>query len=512
MSKIQTWLPQFTWIDALIAAASLILAIHPVEWLITTWTDPAYDSKGIWVFAVITGLTFWSLTSPIAFSRPTGKPLAIGLLAITALFRLASQLLAVNILGALALVVDVYAIGLLLGLLHRKRAVSPGWLAMAFVFCLPLANLIQRTAGYLLQLASATGVAGLLKVLAFPDVRQEGIRILLAGKDILVDLPCSGTQSVLWLLLFFTVLMILCRPNRGDGLQGLVLTLVVAYLANTLRILMLAIGIAFPQAIGGIDVMAQPWHDAIGLFTLLVAGILPVLFWARMVRPQPIPKDPKPVWVFPVRLPARIKAVTAILFLTIAVVITQLPARPVDVSHSVSPVTLPMAINHEAGERIALSPQEEIYFTRYGGRAEKRRYGTDAVMVVQTGAPLRHLHNPSDCLRGMGFDVQYLGMASDILPSGVYRAMAPDGKTEWRVAVTFVSDTGVITTNVSEAIWHWLKNPGSQWMAVQRISPAGQPKIRYRQLDRAVAAALDLPVSADSFLVSRSTRQKGDPE
>jgi hypothetical protein len=39
---------------------------------------------------------------------------------------------------------------------------------------------------------------------------------------------------------------------------------VAALVSNTLRIAVLAIGIARPDYFGGADVMAQPWYDPLG--------------------------------------------------------------------------------------------------------------------------------------------------------------------------------------------------------------------------------------------------------
>ena len=47
----------------LFAVGVVILAAHPVIWLITTWTDPAYGSHGWMVFALAALLFVWSVTS-----------------------------------------------------------------------------------------------------------------------------------------------------------------------------------------------------------------------------------------------------------------------------------------------------------------------------------------------------------------------------------------------------------------------------------------------------------------
>jgi hypothetical protein len=72
---------------------------------------------------------------------------ALTLILVSATVRLAGQVLAINTVGALCLVLDVYALGLLLRLARRARPISPAWLAVVFAFSLPLERIVQRTIG-----------------------------------------------------------------------------------------------------------------------------------------------------------------------------------------------------------------------------------------------------------------------------------------------------------------------------------------------------------------------------
>ena len=116
----------------LFAVALSILALEPILWLVRTWRDPSYDSQGFLVFLVAAGLFAWSVTSErLDRDAPRGRR-AIWLLVATAVIRLAGQVLAINTIGAIALVIDVYAIALLCGLHTRARAVSPGQAAVFY--------------------------------------------------------------------------------------------------------------------------------------------------------------------------------------------------------------------------------------------------------------------------------------------------------------------------------------------------------------------------------------------
>ena len=93
----------------------VLLAIHPLLWLVGTWFDPAYDSYGVWVAALTLGLLLWSATSPLRTTVARRSLDGLGLLALTAVVRLLGQWLSLvtceveseeNRLTALALALD----------------------------------------------------------------------------------------------------------------------------------------------------------------------------------------------------------------------------------------------------------------------------------------------------------------------------------------------------------------------------------------------------------------------
>ncbi len=471
--------------------AAAVLAFEPIRWLINTWRDPSYDSQGFIVFCVCLGLFVWSFSSPRRTHAPDRAQVAVLLLAATALIRLLGQVLAVNIIGAIALVVDVYAIALLFGLPDRRRVVSPGWLALCFAFALPIERIVQRVAGYGLQHISADGACLVLGSF-FDNVACNGIRILLNNQDVLIDLPCSGARSIVFLLLFYAATMAVSRPPFALSVAGLVITLGVSVMINVLRISTLAIGIAFPDAVG-VDVMAAPWHDLIGL-TALALGCIPIIFWARFVgakSTQPLTPARRSTFLGKVT-DFRIRPLwSAFGLLAVALTIVNLPKTPVDISQKNIPVALPASIDGRAARPIALSSYETLYFTEYGGTAKKAAYGQHSLLVVRTSAPLRHLHNPEICLRGLGFDVAYQGIFYDPLPTSIYKATSPDGQS-YRVAVTFTSDQGDVSTNISEVVWRWLNDRSTVWSGIQRISPWDMNAAELNDWDRAIASILDI--------------------
>jgi len=504
------------------AVAALILAYDPIRWLISTWRDPAYDTSGLYVFALAMGLFAWSMTSPRGGAGSRHHRLALVLIALSAGVRLAGQVLAVNMIGALCLVLDVYAIGLLLGTGRRARAVSPAWLAVVFAFSLPLERALQRTIGYVLQHASADGACGVLG-LFYDGLSCHGVRIVLAGRDVLVDLPCSGARTLMLSLLAFSVCAALVRPTARQAAMGLALTLGAGFVANVARIVVLAIGIGEPHHLGGIDVMAAPWHDAIGLAALALA-VAPVMWWMGRLGTTPrthcrvsaIALAPLPDRIVRdgwwLKQPARKPAYGALgaghrhiafglAAVAVAVAIVSLPRKPIDIARPEAPILLPATLDGMARHDLPLSGREQAFFRQYGGAAAKASYGPHSLLLVRTSSPLRHLHTPDDCLRGLGFAVQYLGTEFAPVPTAVYRAVSPEGDA-YRVDVTFVSDRGETTSNVATAVWHWLNGKARRWTAVQRISPEAAGGNSHRNWSAAVLAALEIGSGRDLALQS----------
>jgi exosortase/archaeosortase family protein len=475
-----------------------LLAVHPLLWLVGTWFDPAYDSYGVWVAALTVGLLLWSATSPMRTFDARQRLNGLGLLALTTLIRLLGQWLGINVLSATALAVDVYAIGLLLGLDHRARPLSPGGLAVLFAFALPIERILQRGFGFALQQLSAAGACTALKLGAAP-VQCDGIQLQWREHIVLVDLPCSGTRGLLLLLLFYIALLTLTRPTLRYASLGALFTLLAATLGNSLRIVVLAVGLVHREALGGVDVLAEPWHSTIGLITLTLSA-LPILLWARHSRSNTAPVSPPTGVAFGAPRFFSIQPLAGLAFLAVCAGIVALPPQPVDVARPLPAPQLPGHIATFAAQPGALTAhQEQTYFTRYGGGAARAAYGPYGLLVVSTSAPLRHLHSPEECLAGGGHAVRYLGQTRSPLPSAIYRSTDPQGRV-WRVTVSYVSERGEWTPHVAEAVWRWLQAPGATWRMIQRIAPWELPAAAVENFDVAVWRALDLPPPPSSTL------------
>lgn len=477
-------------VNSVLLVCSAFLATEPIVWLVRTWFDGSWGSHGEYAFGTVVALFAWSATSRRLESRSPSVIPAL-LLALTAVVRVAGHILAVNVIGALALVVDVFALALLFRLHQRERSVSPFWLAVLFALSLPMERIAQRVVGFGLQQISAAGACGALS-LGFGDVQCHGVDIVLAGQHVLVDLPCSGARGLLLMWAAFVGLAALRRPSIRWALVGAVVTVMAALVSNTVRIVVLALGIAHPETVG-VDVMAQPWHDVIGLGTLAL-GLLPIVFWGRRETLGSDRGLPARSTLGPAggprseELTARVAIAAALLAASVAV--TLAPHRPVDVSRPIEELRVPATLNGLTARSMPLTDQERDYFTAFGGAAAKSRYGERTLLLVRTSAPLRHLHAPDECLVGAGFEVDRLGITHGVMPGATYRAVAPDG-TVWRVVVTYQSDAGHLASSVSEAVWTWLLNPETTWTAIERVSRWDAPIGANERFDHALVRMLD---------------------
>ncbi len=483
-----------------------ILALDPLRWLANTWVDPSYDSDGLRVFLLIALLLGWSLSSPRYYQAENRPWLPVALLGTTALIRLLGQVLAINIIGALALVVDLYALGLLFGLHQRQRALSPAWMALLFACALPMERVVQRTLGYGLQQLSTWSSCSMLTGMA-DGVSCQGTRIQLPSETLLIDLPCSGTSALILLSVFLGALMAVARPSRWQGFMGIGLMLAAAWISNSFRILLLATGVLHP--IPNVDVMVQPWHEVVGLASLMPAFALLILFFLWIYR---VNRGATPVSYAtsyrsrqPFRLTPKASLLTAVAFLFLAaVVVTRMP-KPLDVGVALETPYAPSYLDGEVGQLVPLLDKEQRYFQQFGGAAIKVQYGERGLLITQTQSPLRHLHAPDECLRGLGFGVEYLGSRNGVVPTAVYRATSPDGRV-WRVSVSFISADGKMATHVAEAVWHWFQTP-QRWMSVQRIVPWDSPIESDQDWDQHLFSALDFPLTQPQPVVSGEQSQ-----
>ena len=263
-------------VDRLPAAGWLALqfaALTPTWcWMVIRMHDGSDDPLGALALASLAVLV-WHLRHQLRAAPRLGWiALATGGTLLAALARNglgvvpALPPLAAGLLAVLAL-----ACGLVAFLPKRVAALPVAGLA---VLALPLLSSLQFYAGYPLRVITAEASRWLL-IPGF-EVMREGSTLLVDGRMVIVDAPCSGVQMV-WLG-YFTACAVALWAQRTDR-QFATRLPVVGLLVLLGNIVRNAVLVAFE----GAGHALAPWaHDAFGL--LLLALVCGGIAWAMASR------------------------------------------------------------------------------------------------------------------------------------------------------------------------------------------------------------------------------------
>lgn len=462
---------------ALLAFGAFMLALEPMIWLVNTWLAPESLGFGVVAFLLtlaMCGLSFWS--GPAEFNQPIRFSL-YWVLAFTALLRLVSQILDINVVGALLLSLDVYVLARLLKLDCRPFRVSPVWLAFLFCFSLPVEPIMQRLVGYPLQYVAAFVASGMLQIF-LSDVAVQGIRILINGVDVLVDLPCSGSELLSVLAVFFALGHTVCRVSPAGVLLSAPLFCVIAVLVNGARVATLALGIGYAEYLS-FNIMQPLPHAFVGTgFASLGAILLSLMFRGLSTTDSdhvPCRASHAPVVATPIKL-VRVPMPAAFVFAGFALAVGAISPQPVDASPSLDLPQVPTGAAGFLASSNPLTQKEREYFEIYGGAATRASYGPFGLLVVTTQSPLRHLHDPAVCFTGMGYAVEFLGTDFHGEQS-VYVVTDPDSLKRYQLLVRYLGPDGV-ALSIAEVVWRWAwatvggtDHRWSQWTMVQQIVP-----------------------------------------
>ena len=235
-------------------------------WMAARLRDGSDDPLGLLALAAL-ALLVWQCRRDLRASPRLGwlALATIGTVAAT-LLRTSLPPLAASLLAVLALACGLMAF------LPRRVAAAP--VAGLAVLALPLLSSLQFYAGYPLRVVTAEASRWLLAP-AF-EVAREGTTLLVDGRLVIVDAPCSGVQMV-WLG-YFTACAVALWAGRSDRtfLARLPVVGLPVLAGNVLRnsVLVAFEGAGQPMA---------PWaHNAFGLavLTLICGGIA----WAMAPR------------------------------------------------------------------------------------------------------------------------------------------------------------------------------------------------------------------------------------
>jgi exosortase/archaeosortase family protein len=436
------------------------LALWPTwAWMAGRARDGSDDPLGLLAVATLAALV-WTLRRELRAAPRLGWLLlaSVGTLAATALHG-ALPPLATGLVAVLA-----WACGLL-AFLPRRVAVLP--VAGLAVLALPLLSSLQFYAGYPLRVVTAEASRWLLMP-AFA-VSREGSTLLVDGRLVIVDAPCSGVQMA-WLG-YFTACAVALWARRSD--RGFAARLpwvgLMVLAGNIVRNSVLV-------ALEGAGHAPAPWlHDALGLLllALVCGGISLSMGQAARTDTVALQGGLSLPWFerwLANRFVHRIahKALFAVVMSLCA--IAALPSLWQGATQSEASTfhEWPSAWDGAALRPLALGEVEQRFAQRFPGAIARMTDGQGVFVLRHVTAPTRMLHPAVDCYRALGYRIAQTRLETDA-SQRLWRCFAAKRKhgETLRVCERIEDARGRSFTDTSA--WYWAAAAGESqgpWQAV----------------------------------------------
>ena len=341
-------------------------------------------------------------------------------------------------------------------------------LAGLTVLALPVVSSLQFYAGFPLRVITAEASTRLLDVLGFTAERQ-GSAMVVDGRLVIVDAPCSGVQMV-WMAYFCacTVAWWARLDDRVFATRVAGVGLVVL-IGNVVRNSVL-VGL---EARGS----APAWlHEAVGTVVLALVCIAVVLIVGRSSRnslPLPLAGEGRGE-VFrendcaPWRLPL------ATLLAACAVVPFFASRNHATSDAHAGPATaeLPHEWNGRPLRPLALGAVEARFASHFPGRIARLTDEQSVIVWRDVTAPTRMLHPAADCYRGLGYRIADARLERDAGGQIWRNFIASRDGHRVRVAERIVGRDGSTFTDASA--WFWAARLGRSqgpWQAITVATP-----------------------------------------
>ena len=245
-------------------------ALWPVgRWYVVRVTEGAGDLGGLAALGAAVALS--AFAAPRARDRPLRLLLPCALLAASAASWAFAPPLVAAALGVTSLVALVSEV--------RFGTRMEGPLLGLALLALPSLSSLQFFVGWPFRVAVAAVAAPLLGVVGIDTVR-EGTTLVVVGRAVAVDAPCSGVWMLWGALLLVLGVAMLRRLTLRATAAGLAALLPLVFAANLLR----TIGVTLIESRPGLP----RWtHDAVGVVALAAAAAAVVLLTERTSRCAP---------------------------------------------------------------------------------------------------------------------------------------------------------------------------------------------------------------------------------
>lgn len=442
----------------LLALATFALALWPHwRWAAARLADGSDDPLGLAALAVL-ALAFARFAPRLrAEPQPGWLAVAVLLTSCATVLGLFAPALLAALLAALAFAAALAAFA------PPGTPVLP--LAGLATLALPVVSSLQFYAGYPLRVVTAEASRWLLGAAGF-DASREGSAMLVDGRLVIVDAPCSGVQMV-WMA-WFCACAIACWRGLPDRVFAKRLAFVGA--------IVLAGNVVRNTLLVGLEARGSapaPWlHEAIGMVVLglVCAAVAGLVAGARKPAPRPsIAFSPQSV----VLEGALLGALAALLAICALAPLAwprgmALPA----------PTTLPEEAPREWNGRplrpLALGRVEARFAAQFPGRIERLTDEESVLVWREVRTPTRMLHPATDCYRGLGYRIVDARLERDP-QARLWRCFVAerDGRRV-RVCERIEDARGLAFTDASS--WFWAAQLGRStgpWRAITVATPLG---------------------------------------
>jgi len=379
-----------------------------------------------------------------------------------------------TVLGAVApalvgaLVAALALVAVLAAFMPAGAPVAP--LAGLAALALPIVSSLQFYAGFPLRVVTAEASMRLLGLLGF-DASREGSAMLVDGRLIIVDAPCSGVQMA-WLA-YFCACTVACWRGLPDRafVRRLAWVGVVVLGGNVVRnSILVALDATVTTTVAIV-------HEAVGLGVL--GAVCALVAW--LVGRGPVAGTAVASTIPWPGVPLRNRLVAAIAALLLACGLAPLlqAGRGLDIA---SPARAPAPAPSEWPRQwqgrplrpLALGAVEARFAAHFPGRIERLTDDESVLIWREVRAPTRMLHPATDCYRGLGYSIADARLER-AAGGKLWRCFvaAREGRSV-RVCERIEGAGGDSFTDASA--WFWaaeLGHSGGPWQAITVATPLG---------------------------------------
>jgi exosortase/archaeosortase family protein len=339
-------------------------------------------------------------------------------------------------------------------------------LAGLAALALPVVSSLQFYAGFPLRVVTAEASKVLLGFAGF-DASREGSSMLVDGRLVIVDAPCSGVQMV-WMA-WFCACAVACWRGLPDRAFAKRLAFVGA--------VVLAGNIVRNSVLVGLEARGtavSAWqHEAIGLVVLAVVCAAV----AALVARAPLPAPRQTIAFRPQSVALQGPLLVALAALLVICALTPL-AWPREAGVPVAPDSATTELPREWKGRplrpLALGAVEARFASHFPGRIERLTDEESVLVWREVRSPTRMLHPATDCYRGLGYRVVDARLERDA-ETRLWRCFVAerDGRRV-RVCERIEDARGASFTDASS--WFWAAQLGRStgpWHAITVATPLG---------------------------------------